>query len=265
VKKIIATLSFAALFAGSCSRSQESTVVETTEEVTVKQAAEIEYILYDIAVVSEDMIDSRVDGTIGGRTESCATIQNNTVTRVLTADFGQGCSFSPSLLRKGKMIINYELDNSKRRITFDNYSVNGYKIEGSVGVSEIIRIGTDRSATYLANNLIVTRPNGSQFTISMFQRNTSIKEKDRGLADNEIISNGYFSSTNSANEKFSIFTDNITVRGNCVESGVLTPSVGLYRIQLPSKDETQLRFGRGACSKEATLIIGNTSRIITFP
>ncbi len=265
MKKIIATLSLIAVLVGACNRSQENTVVETTEEITVKQGAEIEYILYDIAVASEDIIDSKMDGMIGGRTENCGTIQNNTVTRVLTADFGQGCGFSPSLLRKGKMIINYELDNSKRRITFDNYSINGYKIEGSVGVSEITRISTDRSATYLANNLIVTRPNGSQFTISMFQRNTTIKEKDKGLADNEIISNGYFSSTNSANEKFSIFTDNITVRGNCVESGILTPFIGLYRIQLPSKDETQLRFGRGACSKEATLVIGSTSRVITLP
>jgi hypothetical protein len=265
VKKTIATLSLAAILVGACSRSQENTIVETTEETTVKQAAEIEYILYDIAVASEDIIDSRFDGTIGGRTENCGAIQNNTITQVLTADFGQGCSFSASLLRRGKMVINYELNNAKRRILFDNYSVNGYKIEGSVGVSEIIRIGTDRSATYLANNLIVTRPDGSQFTISMFQRNTTIKEKDKGLADNEIISNGYFSSTNSANEKFSIFTDNITVKGNCVASGILLPSIGLYRIQLPSKDETQLRFGRGACSKEATLIIGNTSRIITLP
>jgi len=68
---------------------------------------------------------------------SCLTISVSGATfpRTVTLDFGTGCESANGVVRKGKIIVvtsqAFQTVGATRTVTFDNYYVNDYKIEGT--------------------------------------------------------------------------------------------------------------------------------------
>lgn len=104
--------------------------------------------------------------------DTCATVTLNTsggnFPMTLTVDFGTGCT-AYGRTRKG--IVQgvftgpYTTSGSSVTVTFNNYYVDGYKIEGTKTITNSGRNGSGNLEFTVEDvNGVITKPNGAQFT-----------------------------------------------------------------------------------------------------
>jgi hypothetical protein len=146
LKKILVLLTLSSLFIlGACKKEKTNEEIETTFQLSGDQA-----ISESIADDANTMFFEAAanNGLIGGRSAqslqstnslSCASITvtpQNSFPKTIVIDFGNGCTSIDGVTRKGK--INIVLSDSVHHtgatavMTFDNYHVENYKIEGAI-------------------------------------------------------------------------------------------------------------------------------------
>lgn len=231
------------------------------EETTTQNSAIADNEADDIAQVSyAGEFDSKL-----GRSEGlagCAKPSNDKINKILTFDFGTGCTGLYGRNRSGIIKVLYEgvLGDSlaKRTITFENYKVNGKSIEGTIEVEGIRGSSGNPKATRKLINLKITFGNGKSVTLN----GTRTREWTSGYGnsnpdDNKYSITGELEGTTSTGRTFTQeITSPIIVDFACAKLGNFARTAGVVEVTKVGGFGTRKRtvdYGDGTCDKKITI------------
>jgi hypothetical protein len=182
--------------------------------------------------------------------------------KTVTLDFGTGCT-DTDINRKGK--INIVIDKlffstgAKATITFDNYYVNGIKVEGTQILTNLSTVG-GFAYEYTVTEGKLTYPNGSVYqyggTRTLTQTAGADTPIDLGDDTYELTGNATLKDSTSL---AAVKIDSALVRKlSCayIGKGVLTVTVNSHA--------AKVNYGNGDCDNKALLTVGDKTKEITL-
>ena len=186
--------------------------------------------------------------------------------KTMSLDFGAGCSSGDGIVRKGKITYLFTgsifKPNSSITVTFSQYAVNGYGIQGAYQITNNSSIANGITFTTKVTNGIITYPDASNFHYNHNRTYTMTA----GASTPSIISDDVYSI--SGNSSFSASD------GSSLVSTITTPlvkavschyvSAGVVSFVYDNAFNGTIDFGNGTCDNLATLKVGSISRIITL-
>ncbi len=270
---ILSTLFF--LFAMySCSKDNNNNAPAANDEnntvalTNVKVSSDA---LYDD--VSTELIQVNTDNGLTAQpsnvAQACATVTIAPLDaamwpKTVTIDYGTtGCTGINGYVRKGKIIytLNKKLINTGAVLTatFDNYIVNGYKLEGTYTITNNGSANGLNINVQLANGK-VTYPDGTVYT----KTTNTTWVQSAGMATLSLLDDEY-DVTGSGTVSSAGNTLTATSKTNLHRTVVCTNTVsGILDLTYNNIAGT-LDFGTGTCDKVATLTVANKQYTITLP
>jgi len=187
--------------------------------------------------------------------------------RTITVDYGEGCEGPNGRVRKGKIIITvsgrYMQEGSERTVTFVDFHINDFKIEGTKTITNQGR--NDDDQMYFSITLTGGKVSNDSLTVSKdFSRTrTWISGEDtpKFHGDDEYLIEG---SASGVNRKGISYTRTITsplyTAGVCrwIRSGAVL-------IEATDREDIIIDYGDGTCDNKATVTIGDETREIELP
>jgi hypothetical protein len=279
-KGLLALLLMGALTFVSCKK--ESSVNNTQEEITAtlnaaendaEAEAEFNDVYDNVTATNGGDELGLVDGAgIFGREDSVGRCFTVTVVpqtpgvfpKTVTIDFGTGCLGRDGKLRSGKIITVFtgrlSQPGNSATTTFDNYMVNGVKIEGTHVITNT-STSNNRSFTVKVSGAKITKQNGKWIKWESFK--TFLQTEGNGTPrfhlDDVIVITGYKSGENSEGNTWSAtILEQLVKKGNCrwIVSGI----VSLAR----NGNTAVLDYGNGDCDNKATITANGQTREITL-
>ncbi|MCU0391963.1 MAG: hypothetical protein MUE81_12660 [Thermoflexibacter sp.] len=271
ILKFSMALILMSLLSTSCNQLRDklgfdSNAVETDNELD-RVNDDIDVIVEDASDVSTSISNGRVEE--GNKFASCAKITHDKASKTVTIDFGNGCVGRDGKTRKGKIIAvhtdAFRKPNSKCTVTFENYSVEDKKIEGTV----------------------VTTYNGLNITSKMVQKTSLVNIKltfsnGQTASRNVTITQSFNLSPNMMESEYKVTIEGTGVARNgvpfttttlspitkkvaCFKEKVPYPVSGVQLIT-PQNDKEPIRidFGDGTCDKSVTISRGEVVKVITL-
>lgn len=203
--------------------------------------------------------------------DSCplVTVDNLSSTvwpKVITINYGTGCSGYYGSTRKGKIIITVSARrtvlNSTRTVTFDNYYFNGIKVEG---VKEVKNLGPNSgqnvefAVKLTAGKLIL--PDGKTIERSFDHKREWIAGfATKNIWDDECLVTGMASGKN--------------INGVAYTNTIVTAlhwkrvceflTAGVIKFEREGVQAVELDYGQGECDAIATLKRGDQTKQITL-
>ena len=238
------------------------------KEVGLANAKAVSDVYFDD--VSQEVLQVNTESGLTLReTQTCATVtitpQDATFPKTVTIDFGAGCTGVNGFVRKGKLIytINkkFAFPGATATVTFDNYSVNDYKLEGTYTLANNGSL-TGLSMTATLVNGKITYPDGTWFTRSSVVNWVQVAGTDTPLdfTNDEFNITGSGTVKSSAGNELTVSTETPLLRKFIcfnIVSGKLTLAF--------NNINGVLDYGTGACDKTATLTIGNKDYAVSLP
>lgn len=270
--KLLILSSVIALSFFSCKKdSKDNSEIETTFQLSENEAVG-DYLTDDANNVFFEV--STNEGLMGGRTTQstqtlsiCAgvTVTQGGFPKTITIDFGTGCT-SNGITRSGK--INIVLSDSVRKsgstavTTFDNYIVQGYKVEGTLtwtNTSTQSSIGWQRKI----ENGKITAPN-AYYWLHVGTKNvnqTAGMTTPFNLLDDVFSVTGTHTVTNpEGKSRSATILTALEVKTTC---GNVTQ--GTVKFEGPNHFAI-LNYGNGTCDRVATISIdGQATHTILLP
>jgi len=231
----------------------------------------------DVTSISTQSEDNGVTGTYADSTNSfilspCAdvSIDNISTPHKMIIDFGaNNCLCFDGKYRRGKILVTYtglyRDSASTQTITFDNYYVNNYRVDGT---QSVINNGHNTAGNLIfgiQSNIVITDSVNNKLTFTSTRTREWIAgESTNGLfywTDDVYSITGTASGTSFDGTQFSsTITSPLIVALNCrwIEKGAIqfTPS---------NKVTRTIDFGNGDCDNEATISIAGLSFNINLP
>jgi hypothetical protein len=141
--KRIKILFWAGILSAAVVSCQKNEVESSVNEDLIEHEIEIENLLADLDAFSEEVIDNQLGllksaiTAINDEEDSCPVITwyRNSEPRKMIIDFGSECEGKDGKTRSGKIIISsssFENMSATQTKTFENFSVNGWSIEGVI-------------------------------------------------------------------------------------------------------------------------------------
>lgn len=249
----------------SATDADEASVVELTSQKAITDA------LYDD--VSMEVMQTNADnGLVQAITlqQACASVSITPQDpalwpKTITIDYGtDGCTGLNGYLRKGKIIytLNKRLlaDGAVVSVSFENYSVNGYKLEG---VYTITNNGSTKglNVTVKLANGKVTYPNGKWYTKttnstwvqSAGQSSFSIQDDEYSLTGNGTITDMDGNTLTAASRTA------LLRKVNCTNTVAGQADLTFNNIS------GLLDFGAGTCDKNAVITVGGKNYPVELP
>lgn len=131
-------------FLSSCSDDSETVGNEDlVEELDIDSEATLESNYEDVdGIVEAGMLSLESGGRIDeDEVIQCADLDHDMDNKILTIDYGDGCEGPGGRTRAGKIIISYSdyrlVPGAFREATFENFSIDGVKVEGTRRVENI--------------------------------------------------------------------------------------------------------------------------------
>lgn len=220
----------------------------------------------DLGGRTTGLIDERLmDATItlsDGATENAGTI---------TVDFGEGVT-TGGVERKGKIIISYEgkrlMVGSSHTITFDNFYVNGVKIEGTrtVEVSEVTTTSITHEISLTGG--VVTWPDNTSAsrTAHHFRKWTHGGDLIRSNDEVSILEGGTAGGENRDGVGYEMqITKNIVFTAACAIKKRFMPSEGEKVLAIGGNSPRQItiNYGTGDCDNSITVTINGVTKTVT--
>ncbi len=253
----------------SCKKDKEEEKnKDQTEAAELSVANNIAETMYD-DVFNTVLLDGQ-SNNVAGRGNSCATVTLNnsdpdTYPKIMTLDFGTGCTGFDGLTRKGKIIATLSgrirTAGTSITITFDNYSVNDFKLEGEFSITNNSG-NTGLSFTTQTTNGKLTYPGG---TLYYTHSGNHTLTQTAGAGTPSFLDDS-FSLTGSGTTTSSL--------GNSLTVNITTPLVkkatcanvvsGVEQFTYNNINGT-LDFGDGSCDNIALLTIGSYHQTVTLP
>ena len=272
MKQLKITIAVCLMFIGFNSCQKEETTA-TVDEITLsQQETQSEETLADIDLLVDEAVDSNFNllksasiGSAAYLTDCPVITVNKTATpQVMTIDFGTACTGKDGKVRSGKIIVtstSFTTFPSVRDKSFDNYFVDGKKIEGSVAKTITKDQENNIRTAVIKENITITFPDGEGKATRVadltrqYQRNTLLNP-----LDNQIVSWGTVEFTRVSGVKVTktvTSQDPLAFKVAChhIVSGTVSVTTSDNR-------SWTINFGDGACDNKATLTIGDKTKEI---
>ena len=267
---ILFLMIFGIILVSSCDSNDEAPVPNLA---VVNEDAEVNVAFEDLdnltlSVLSTSGLSARTNVNISG-SKICegAIITLDESAKKIKVDFGDGCTSTNGVMRKGIVNLAYTgnllITGAKITTTFEDYEVNGHMIEGT-------RTLTNKGAS-LENGTItleVTIENGkvtwpdNTFVTLVSDQERIIKLGTQGEYEASITGTASGTSREGLNYTTSV-TGALVYAKSCIESGVKIPNSGILAFQY-SGIEVTVDYGDGACDKMATIFYPNGSKPVTL-
>jgi hypothetical protein len=201
--------------------------------------------------------------------DSCPSItitnpETGTWPKIITVDFGAGCSGLYDNTRMGKIIIEVtgpRLEiGSKRTVTFDNYYFNDIKVEG-IKVVENIGYNDNQNLVFSVKltDGKLTLPGGKFIERSFnHQREWIAGLLTRNIWDDECLITG---TANGTNLEGVGYNNTITTALHWKRTCFFIVS-GVVKIQREGKEDVEINYGTGDCDAKAVVTRGGESKEI---
>jgi hypothetical protein len=271
---VMATILSASMFY-SCSKDDSPDNTTPPDDLTAQEltAARIQSdLVFDD--VSSEVLQVTLNGTTGAASTTsaaCATVTISpqdltTWPKTITIDYGStGCTGINGWVRKGK--ISYTLTKLPREtgavvnVSFDNYFVNGYKLEGSYSITNNGSADANLNITTRLVNGKITYPDGKWYTrTSTINWQQVAGSATASVLDDEFNVTGEAVIKSSANNELITSSKTPLLRkvtcGNFVSGQLNVAYNGIAGV---------LDFGGGTCDKKATLSLGARNYEVTLP
>ena len=181
--------------------------------------------------------------------------------KALYIDFEGGCTDSRGITRKGKLKIQLTKilwqGEAKATVTFENYSVNGIKVEGTVEITTTSWLSAKKTFTYTVKDGKVTYPNG--YTAS-YSGTRTVEYKDMGSA---TTSDDLFEMTGAATLKDSLGTATVNI-SKPLQRQLICPWIQAGEVTVTLNGHSaKLDYGTATvCDRKAILTIGDKTKEI---
>lgn len=268
-KTLILIAALTGLIMTSCGKSDpiDTKATDAADDVALSEA------LYDDAFASLEI--ATVFAEAGKKSasvlDSCPLITINSpgqefFPRNIVIDYGTGCAGLFDVERSGKILITLSgprgTAGSERVLTFDNYVVNGAKVEGTFTV-ENLGMNSNQNAHFGVSleGGKITFPDSKVITRE-FSR---VREYVAGYGtwspwDDECLITGTSSGTNLNGKSYSL-----TITSPLEWTAACRFLVGgTIRFEVDGIEPFELDYGTGECDAVATLSRGDESREITL-
>ncbi len=258
------------LFISSCSKKDNSPDSGTDQPtaISLTMASSLTETLYDdvfnqINLESENNgISERLTGVQGCATVTLSPADLTTFPKTMTIDYGVGCTIGP-ITRKGKLIVNLsgriKNPGSTMSVSFENYAVNDYKLEGSFTITNNTANDILTFTTQTTNGKF-TYPSGLVYTHTGLHTYTQIGGSSTPtFVDDSWSIIGEGSTTSSANQNLTV-----TIKTPLVKSVACGSIVSGEQSFQYNNISGSLNFGEGVCDRLATLKIGSYTAIVNF-
>lgn len=277
-KQFMLALCVVSLFAASCEEEEDNNTTSAENNQIgdaafshLGQIVETEVKYYEDSIFPTGFQEE--DGVVvedGDDNDVCADVtislnQNETFIDTLIIDYGtEGCIWR-GRLRRGKIIIakngNYRTVGTKTTVTLDDFSIDGYEIEGKKEITrDSYQISTNN--IYFTDNItvtdgLITSPNGINVFTWESQRTHKI-----GYVNGEWVTiiEGVINGVNTQGAPFTITT------GTPVKFSWTCPRIveGTLNITHAGSSTHVLNYGDGTCDDKATVTINGTVYNITL-
>ena len=254
----------------SCQKDETTT---TVDEITLsQQETQTEETLADVDLLVDEAVDSNFSLFKSASMQSAAyltdcpiiTVNKTAVPQVMTIDFGTACTGKDGKVRSGKIIVTSTSFNtfpSVRDKSFDNYMVDGKKVEGSIAKTITKDQENNIRTAVIQENISITFTDGEGKATRVanltrqYQRNTLLNP-----LDNQIVSWGTVEFTRVSGVKVTktiTSADPLIFKVAChhIVSGTVSVTTSDNRSWI-------LNYGNGDCDNKATLTIGDKTREI---
>jgi hypothetical protein len=252
---------------------QKDEVTPVLDEISMsQQETQAEETLNDIDILVDEALDSNFGILKSASLESLSyltdcpivTVNKTAVPQVMTIDFGTSCTGKDGKKRSGKIIVTSNAFNtfpSVRDKSFDNYFVDGKKVEGSVTKTiSKDQVNNIRTAV-ITENITVTFPNSegtAKRTANLtrqYQRNT-LNNKE----DNVVVSWGSVEFTRVSGVKVS---KTISDKNPLVYKIACHHIVsGIVSFTSSKNASWSIDYGKGECDNIAMLTTGDKTKEI---
>lgn len=212
-------------------------------------------------------IDAKSSQTI--MTDSCPTITithptANTWPKIVTIDYGTGCSGFFDNVRSGKIVIEVTGPRlqvgSKRTVTFVNYYFNGIKVEGTK-VLENMGYNSNQNLVISAKLTggKLTLPDGKTIERSTdHQREWTAGLLTKNIWDDECLITG---TATGKNIEGIVYNNTIMTALQWTRACRFIVS-GVVKIEREGTEPIQLDYGTGDCDSKAVVTRGDVSKEI---
>jgi hypothetical protein len=186
--------------------------------------------------------------------------------KTLTLDFGTGCTSADGIFRTGKLIYVFTgpiiAPQATATVTFNNYTVNGYGIQGAYQITNNSSEQVGISLNTVVTNGIITYPNTTNYHYSHNRTYimTAGSSTPFDISDDvyNITGNSSFSASDGSNIVWTITTPLVkAIACPYIKQGVVGFS---YNQTLNGT----IDFGDGTCDNKATISIGSFQEPITL-
>lgn len=259
------TTTLSVLLFSACNDENES-ASSLAEALDIETEATTEANYKDV----DDIVDAGIDaiGAVGGRVErdiilnDCADVQIDTVAKVVTVDYGEGCTGPFGRVRKGKIIIEYNdrrfIPGAFRIATLENFYVDNVKVEG-------VRTLTNISETTEDSPTFAIGLDGGKLTFE--DGTTATREVDHirtwTRAANPLNDTVNVAGTANGKRRDDIdyaveILEPIVYRRDCRLQRVFVPVSGVKEITF-GDSVALVDYGDGTCDNEVTITIDGVS------
>jgi hypothetical protein len=188
--------------------------------------------------------------------------------KTLTLDFGTGCTSADGVLRSGKLVYLFSgpllYPGTTASVTFQNYVVNGYGIQGAYEITNTSSESTGISINTQVTNGIITYPDATNYHYSHNRTYTMIAGSSTvfDISDDvySVAGNSSFSASDGSNIVWTIGANTPLIKA------VSCPyiSKGIVGFVYNQSISGSIDFGDGTCDNAATITVGSIQTPITL-
>ncbi|BAU53664.1 hypothetical protein [Mucilaginibacter gotjawali] len=290
-KKTIMTLMFTAsvmaLSLNACKKSGDATSgTSDTAAISASSSATASEMVFDdsfdVVTQSSEQSNLSVNSTGGTITTNSLTAQNASFTttagatitvvpadpsvfpKTMTIDYRTGVTSPNGVVRKGQIIVNLtgeiRVAGSVISVTYNNYSVNGYQINGTYAMTPKLVAGAGVNYNITVSNGSITQPDGTTATYSGTETFTQVA----GIGTSTITDDTYQVTGNFSYHNTSTGTITANITNPLVKSTDCKDITSGTIAFTDNKLKGTLDFGPGTCDNLATITFGVTTQTITL-
>jgi hypothetical protein len=265
----------------ACKKDDKAGADDKRDNQTIsaaQQEAEINALYEDAFTIALDYNTTESDLNGGNRKAPgagnelarCATVglsylpNDNNFPKVITIDFGAGCTDEHNRTRKGKLKIAvnkiFVRPGAVATITFENYYVNDIKVEGTQTIQNLSNDnGFGYSYTIAEGKL--TYPTGKVVTYS---GNRNVLQKE-GATTPWVITDDIYEITGNASLQDSSVLATISIKSGLIRK-IVCPYISKGTVELTVNSfKASIDYGTGDCDDKAVLTVGDKTKEIKLP
>jgi hypothetical protein len=206
---------------------------------------------------------------------TCATVTltkasdnnvNNIPHGTIVIDFGTGCTGPGGKTRKGKIVIEYKgrrfLPGSSIVTTFDNYFVNGIKVDGTRTLTNSSANESAPVSFTIVESGTLTYPDGTTATRSA-SRTRTWNRTANPLEDSWTLTGSASGKNRRDKEYVMTITKALVYKRSCaITSQVFMAVEGTKELVTETK-KIIIDYGAGACDNTVTITVNGKSKDVT--